>query len=87
MKKRIAKEMDFEEFKNKITLEMSNELANKNISYNKAYAIFQDLLRESSHNDDSDIGTMESIVQNIILDYMDELLAMEYDKYETDWEL
>lgn len=86
MTKKCAKEMNFENFKNQIDSEMLNELTKMNISLNRAYSIFQDLLRESQHDDNEDIGTMNSIVKHIILDYTDEVLANEFSKYENDWE-
>lgn len=86
MIKKCAQEMSFDDFKEAITSEMLNELTKMDISYNKAYRIFQDILRESDRKDTEDIGTMESIVKNIILDYTDELLAKEFSKYDPDWE-
>ncbi|MDW5298718.1 MAG: hypothetical protein SA378_01050 [Sedimentibacter sp.] len=86
MIKKHAQEMSFEDFKNSISSEMLNELTKMNISYNRAYSIFQDLLGESHFDEDDDIGTMDNIVRHIILDYTDEVLANEFSKYETDWE-
>jgi len=86
MIKKLAQEMSFDNFKDAITSQMLNELSKMNISYNRAYSIFQDLLRESERDDIDDIGTMDSIVRNIILDYTDEILANEFSKYDSDWE-
>lgn len=86
MIKKFAQEMSFEDFKNSINQEMLNELTKMNISYNRAYGIFKDMLAESNLDDEDDMGTMESIVKHIILDYTDEMLANEFCKYETDWE-
>lgn len=86
MNKKCAQEMSFEDFKNSISPEMLNELTKMNISYNRAYSIFKDILMESPLEDDEEMGTMESIVKHIILDYTDEMLADEFCKYETDWE-
>jgi|GEM_PF-658779 hypothetical protein len=86
MIKKCAQEMSFEDFRNTISPEMLNELTKMNISYNRAYSIFKDILRESQLDENDDMGTMDSIVRNIILDYTDEILAAEFSKYETDWE-
>lgn len=86
MIKKCAQEMSFDDFKEAITSEMLNELTKMDISYNKAYRIFQDILKESDRKETEDIGTMDSIVKNIILDYTDELLAKEFSKYDSDWE-
>lgn len=86
MNKKCAQEMSFEDFSNAIGPEMLNELTKMNISYNRAYSIFKDILLESQLSDEDDMGTMDSIVRNIILDYTDEVLADEFCKYETDWE-
>jgi hypothetical protein len=86
MLKKHAKEMSFDEFREAITPEMLNELTKMNISYNRAYSIFKDILRESELAENDDFGTMDSIVRNIILDYTDELLAGEFSKYDSDWE-
>ncbi|MEL7647780.1 MAG: hypothetical protein AAGU76_06785 [Sedimentibacter sp.] len=86
MNKKFAQEMSFEDFKDSINQEMLNELTKMNISYKRAYSIFKDILEESSLDDEDDMGTMESIVRHIILDYTDEMLADEFCKYETDWE-
>ncbi|NLJ58493.1 MAG: hypothetical protein GX339_06580 [Tissierellia bacterium] len=71
MIKKDATDMSFDDFKNALTPELLNELAKMNIPYQKAYNILQDTLLESNLNDDDDIGTMEGIVRNIILDYTD----------------
>ena len=73
MLKKYAKDMDFEDFKDALSSEMLNELTKMNISYRKAYGIFQNMMIESKRNDEDDIGTMESIVRNIILDFADEM--------------
>lgn len=86
MKKMCAKDLSFEDFSSAISPEMLNELTKMNISYNRAYSIFKDILLESQLSDEDDMGTMDSIVRNIILDYTDEVLADEFCKYETDWE-
>ena len=86
MIKKCAQEMSFEDFKNSISPEMLNELTKMNISYNRAYSIFKDILNESQLDENDDMGTMDSIVRHIILDYTDEMLANEFCKYETDWE-
>lgn len=86
MIKKYAQEMSFEDFKNSINSEMLEELTKMNISYNRAYRIFKDILSESHLEEKDDIGTIESIVRNIILDYTDEILADEFCKYETDLE-
>ncbi len=86
MIKKCAQEMSFEDFRNAVSPEMLNELTKMNISYNRAYSIFRDIIKESQLDENSDIGTMDSIVRNIILDYTDEILADEFSKYETDWE-
>lgn len=86
MNKKCAQEMGFEEFKSSISPEMLNELTKMNISYNRAYSIFQDILMESPLDDHEEMGTMDSIVKHIILDYTDEMLADEFGKYEKDWE-
>lgn len=74
MIKKYAKDMDFEDFKDALSSELLNELARMNISYQKAYAMFENMLVESKHEDEDDIGTMESIVRNIILDCTDLLM-------------
>jgi len=86
MIKKHAQEMSFEDFKNSINSEMLEELTKMNISYNRAYRIFKDILSESHMEEKDEMGTMESIVRNIILDYTDEILADEFCKYETDLE-
>ena len=86
MKKKEAQELCLEDFASAISHEMLNELAKMNISYNRAYSIFKDMLEESQLDESDDMGTMDSIVRNIILDYTDEVLADEYCKYETNWE-
>lgn len=86
MIKKDAQEMSLEDFANAISPEMLNELTKMNISYNRAYSIFKDMLEESQLTENDDMGTMDSIVRNIILDYTDEVLADEFCKYETDWE-
>ena len=86
MNKKDAQEMRLEDFANAISPEMLNELTKMNISYNRAYSIFKDMLEESQLSETDDMGTMDSIVRNIILDYTDEVLADEFCKYETDWE-
>jgi len=86
MIKKYAQEMSFEEFKNSITPEMLNELTKMNISYNRAYSIFKDILRESELSEQDEMGNMETIVKNIMLDYTDEVLANEFSKYNPDWE-
>lgn len=86
MNKKCAKDLSFEDFSSAISPEMLNELTKMNISYNRAYSIFKDILLESQLSDEDDMGTMDSIVRNIILDYTDEVLADEFCKYETDWE-
>lgn len=73
MLKKYAKDMNFDDFKDALSQEMISELTKMNISYQKAYSIFQNMLVESKHEDEDDIGTMESIVRNIILDFTDEL--------------
>lgn len=72
MLKKYAMDMDFEDFKDALSSELINELTKMNISYQKAYVIFQNMMIESKHKDEDDIGTMESIVKNIILDFTDE---------------
>lgn len=74
MKKKYAKDMSFEDFKNALSPELLNELAKMNISYQKAYDMFENMMEESKHEDEDDIGTMESIVRNIILDCSDVLM-------------
>nr|WP_312578807.1 hypothetical protein [Sedimentibacter sp.] len=86
MLKKYAQDMSFDEFEKSITPEMLNELSKMNISYNRAYSIFKDILKESELDENDDMGTMDSIVRNIILDYTDELLAGEFSKYDSDWE-
>lgn len=86
MLKKYAQNMSFDEFEKSITPEMLNELSKMNISYNRAYSIFKDILKESELSEDDDMGTMDTIVKNIILDYTDELLAGEFSKYDSDWE-
>ncbi|HAQ40261.1 MAG TPA: hypothetical protein DCM73_05100 [Clostridiales bacterium] len=86
MIKKCAQEMEFEDFCNAISPEMLNELTKMNISYNRAYGIFKDILEESQLDENDDMGTMESIVRNIILDHAEEVLANEYCKYETRWD-
>ena len=86
MNKKCAKDLSFEDFNSAISPQMLNELTKMNISYNRAYSIFKDILLESQLSDEDDMGTMDSIVRNIILDYTDEVLADEFCKYETDWE-
>jgi len=86
MIKKCAQEMSFEDFKNTISHEMLSELTKMNISYNRAYSIFKDILSESQLDENDDMGTMDSIVRHIIIDYTDEVLANEFCKYETDWE-
>ena len=86
MIKKCAQEMSFEDFRDAISPEMLNELTKMNISYNRAYSIFKDILEESQLDANDDMGTMESIVRNIILDYTDEVLANEFSKYEKPWE-
>lgn len=86
MLKKYAQDMSFDEFAKSITPEMLNELSKMNISYNRAYSIFKDILKESELGENDDMGTMDSIVRNIILDYTDELLAGEFSKYDSDWE-
>ena len=86
MIKKCAQEMSFEDFRDAISPEMLNELTKMNISYNRAYSIFKDILEESQLDANDDMGTMESIVRNIILDYTDEVLANEFSKYESPWE-
>ncbi|HHZ02339.1 MAG TPA: hypothetical protein GX396_05300 [Tissierellia bacterium] len=73
MIKKDAKDMRFEDFKNALTPELLHELAKMHIPYLKAYNIFQDILEESLLDDEDDMGTMESIVRNIILDYTEEV--------------
>ena len=86
MIKKCAQEMSFDDFKNYISQDMLNELTKMNISYNRAYGIFQDILSESQLDENDDMGTMDSIVRHIILDHTDEMLADEFCKYETNWE-
>lgn len=86
MIKKHAKNISFDDFKNEITQEMLCELTKMNISYNRAYSIFLDILKESEAGDVDDIGNMESIIRNIIIEYTDEILANEFDKYDSDWE-
>ncbi len=86
MLKKYAQNMSFDEFAKSITPEMLNELSRMNISYNRAYSIFKDIIKESELSEDDDMGTMDTIVKNIILDYTDELLAGEFSKYDSDWE-
>ena len=86
MNKKEAQKMSLQDFSNAISPEMLNELAKMNISYNRAYSIFKDMLEESQLGENDDMGTMDSIVRNIILDYTDEVLSDEFCKYETDWE-
>ena len=86
MNKKDAQKLGLEDFASAISPEMLNELAKMNISYNRAYSIFKDMLEESQLDEHEDMGTMDSIVRNIILDYTDEVLADEYCKYETKWE-
>ena len=71
MKKRCAQEMSFEDFCSAISAEMLNELTDMNISYNRAYSIFKDMLNESQQSENDDMGTMDSIVRNIIIDHTD----------------
>lgn len=85
MIKRCAQEMSIEDFTSVISPEMLHELTKMNISYNRAYKIFKDILHESQLDENDDMGTMDSIVRNIILDYTDEILANEFSKYEP-WE-
>jgi len=86
MLKKYAQAMSFGEFEKSITPEMLNELSKMNISYNRAYSIFKDILKESELGEDDDMGSMDTIVRNIILDYTDEILAGEFSKYDSDWE-
>lgn len=86
MIKKHAKNMNFDDFKNEITQDMLCELTKMNISYNRAYSIFLDILKESEADDLDDIGNMESIIRNIIIEHTDEILANEFDKYDSDWE-
>lgn len=76
MLKKHAKEMNFVDFKNALSSEMLNELTEMNISYQKAYGLFVNMMLESQHEDEDDIGNMESIVRNIILDFKDELIDL-----------
>lgn len=73
-----AQEMGFEDFCKAISPEMLNELTKMNISYNRAYSIFKNIIEESQVGENDDMGTMDSIVRNIILDYTDEALAKEH---------
>lgn len=86
MIKKYAQEMSFDDFKESMTAEMLNNLTEMNISYNRAYSIFKDILLESNYGELDDIGTMETMVKNIMLDYTDEILANEFSKYDSDWE-
>lgn len=86
MIKKDAQKMSFDDFNGALTPEMSHDLSEMNISYNRAYSIFKDILTESNLDELDDIGTMETMVKNIILDYTDELLAKEFSKYDSDWE-
>jgi len=86
MIKKLAKEMSFDDFKNNVTSEMLNELTKMNISYNRAYSIFQEIINESALKDEDEFGSMDTIIKNIIIDYSEELLAGEFDKYHGDWE-
>jgi len=86
MLKKYAQNMSFNEFEKSITTEMLNELSKMNISYNKAYSIFKDIMKESELGENDDMGDMSTIVKNIILDYTDEILAGEFSKYDSDWE-
>lgn len=86
MIKKCAQEMSFDNFTKAISAEMLNELTKMNISYNRAYSIFQDILNESHLEENDDLGSMDSIVRHIIIDHTDEVLADEFCKYETDWE-
>lgn len=86
MIKKCAQKMSFEDFKEAISPEMLNELTKMNISYNRAYSIFKDIVGESRLEAYDDMGTMGSIVRNIILDYTDEVLANEFSKYEKTWD-
>lgn len=85
MNKKCAQEMSLEDFCSSLSTEMLNELTKANISYNRAYSIFKELLLESNLHDDDDIGTMDIIAKNIILDHTEEMLANEFSKYE-DWQ-
>lgn len=85
MNKKCAQEMSFEDFCSAISPEMLNELTKMNISYNRAYSMFRDIILESQLDENDDMGTMDSIVRNIILDYTEEVLAGEFSKYEKDW--
>lgn len=75
MIKKCAQQMSFEDFKDAISPEMLNELTKMNISYNRAYSLFQNILKETQIDENDEIGTMESIVRNIILDYNEDVLA------------
>lgn len=86
MNKKCAQEMSLEDFSRAISPKMLNELTKMNISYSRAYSIFKDILEESQLGENEDMGTMDSIVRNIMLDYTDEVLADEYCKYEPKWE-
>lgn len=86
MIKKDAQNMSFDDFKGALTSEMLNSLSEMNVSYNRAYSIFKDILSESDSGEFDDIGSMETMVKNIILDYMDELLAKEFSRYDSDWE-
>lgn len=85
MNKKCAQEMSLEDFCSALSPEMLNELTKANISYNRAYSIFKDLMQESNLQDNDDIGTMDIIAKNIILDHTEEMLANEFSKYE-DWQ-
>lgn len=78
MIKKDAQEMSFEDFCGAISQKMLNELAKMNISYARAYNIFKDTVKESKFAYNYDIGTMDSIVRNIILDYTEDAFN---DKY------
>lgn len=86
MIKKDAQNMSFEEFCNFISTEMLNELTKMNISYKRAFSIFKDMLVESQLGENDDMGTMDSVVRHIILDYTDEMLANEFGKYEANWD-
>ncbi len=86
MIKKDAQNMSIDDFKGALTSEMLNSLSEMNVSYNRAYSIFKDILSESDSGEFDDIGSMETMVKNIILDYTDELLAKEFSRYDSDWE-
>lgn len=86
MKVKDAREMTLETFKSAMTDELLKRLAAMRLTPEHAHYILSDMLSDLEIEDDEVLGDMSEVVEKIIIDYTEELMLREFNRYELDWE-